>query len=455
MANEEKVFKARLIQKHKTEQEWQSNENKDFIPMPGEFVIYDADTENLAPRIKIGDGETKIGELPFATGGGAANVQIISVGQNGEVSWPENPKDGDIVIVVRDISNDKKSRTAYIYEQDLGEWAALDGNYDADNVYFDEDLITSYAIGQISLNNGMATIPAAGKNLKEVWEQIYVKEINTDLKNTVPSCNMSGNSTNYYLIGATSAAQTITLTLNKGKYDYGYGYVASKDETDPAAGTKAVTIKTNDGTGVVPVGTSPYILTYNGNSINPEETNGNEFICPGVTKTSAPSQVTAIGKIKYEKAGNPVSNLGNIYPAQAYEDGTTSNNEKVLSRWYLPQYKGFTYTGGTGKTEVVTNYLSIDATRLQKFDSTTGADAYNKVKTTTATATKSWRQYFYAFPADYGWVMSGAKDSNGIDCTVQKCADVNLVFNNITVPYRIYCINNAADYDTLGISWTI
>nr|DAP41131.1 MAG TPA: hypothetical protein [Caudoviricetes sp.] len=54
----------------------------------------------------------------------------------------------------------------------------MDGNYNAENVYFDEDLMTTSAIGNITLSNGQATIPAVGKNLKEVFQTIFVKESN-------------------------------------------------------------------------------------------------------------------------------------------------------------------------------------------------------------------------------------------------------------------------------------
>ena len=49
----------------------------------------------------------------------------------------------------------------------------MDGNYNAENVYFDEDLMTTTAVGVIKLTNGQATIPAAGKNLKEVFNTIF------------------------------------------------------------------------------------------------------------------------------------------------------------------------------------------------------------------------------------------------------------------------------------------
>ena len=51
--------------------------------------------------------------------------------------------------------------------------------------------------------------------------------------------------------------------------------------------------------------------------------------------------------------------------------------------------------------------------------------------------------------------MSGAKDGNNIDCTVVECADVTMTFNDVDVVYKVYCINNAADYGTLKITWSI
>ena len=73
-------------------------------------------------------------------------------------------------------------------------------------------------------------------------------------------------------------------------------------------------------------------------------------------------------------------------------------------------YKGFTYSDGTGKTAVVEDHANITADRVKLFDAVVDADAYNKTQTKTATASKAWRQYYYAFPASYNWVMKNAKD---------------------------------------------
>lgn len=51
----EKNFNARFKQKHDIEANWA---NATFVPLAGEFIVYDTDENNPLPRIKIGDGET-------------------------------------------------------------------------------------------------------------------------------------------------------------------------------------------------------------------------------------------------------------------------------------------------------------------------------------------------------------------------------------------------------------
>lgn len=54
---------SRMVQLHKTSAEWSTYE--EFIPNKGELVIFDPDTETDYSRIKIGDGETFLKDLPF------------------------------------------------------------------------------------------------------------------------------------------------------------------------------------------------------------------------------------------------------------------------------------------------------------------------------------------------------------------------------------------------------
>ncbi len=481
---ETKTLNVRFQQKIDTAENWA---NSTIELLAGEIAI-ESDTN----KFKFGNGKDVYKDLPYA---GIDQAQLDAIDDNyyrvipneGETDAQAiarviaNPKKGDIAVCERAIGgvSNASSLTAYMYGEVAGEnntatlqWRALDGNYDASNVYFDQDLITSFAMGNITLNSGMATIEAAGKNLMQVWESIYVKEINTDLKKASsdgksevpPTCTMSGNSTKYYLVGAESAAQTITLGINKGAYKYGYGYVESKDETDPAEGTAAKVRVTTDGSGAVPVATSPYTLTWDGTALTPTTTNGSIFVCNGLTKKTAPVQAQAVGKVKYEKAGNPVSNLGNIYPAQAYADATSAANTQSLARWYYPIYQGFTTDSDNN---VIENHATVTAAQLQSgltapISGSTktatkliDADAYNKTKLTTAVAPGAWRQYFLAYPKSYSFDMSAAKDGNNIDCTVNQAADVTMTFNGVDVVYAVYYIHNASAYGTPKITWTL
>lgn len=60
----EKEINARIQNKHDIATNW--NDAADFIPKAGEFIVYDADVESTSyPRVKIGDGYSKINSLPF------------------------------------------------------------------------------------------------------------------------------------------------------------------------------------------------------------------------------------------------------------------------------------------------------------------------------------------------------------------------------------------------------
>ena len=79
---EPRKIKTRVVNKHATAAVWKDKTN--FKPLQGEFVIYDQDSSNPTPRIKIGDGSTPVTELPFITAGTADELtterQISLVG---------------------------------------------------------------------------------------------------------------------------------------------------------------------------------------------------------------------------------------------------------------------------------------------------------------------------------------------------------------------------------------
>ena len=95
----EKTLNTRIIIKHDTSQHW--NEAIGFIPLKGEFIVYeDYKTELIdgvakyIPAIKIGDGNAYVQDLPFM---GEASIPqevwdhinnaLIHVSEDDRVYW--------------------------------------------------------------------------------------------------------------------------------------------------------------------------------------------------------------------------------------------------------------------------------------------------------------------------------------------------------------------------------
>lgn len=366
----------------------------------------------------------------------------------------ESPKQGDMAILKRLINNnlpdDKKYQyTAYVYNNDA--WQAMDGNYSAENVYFPKDLLTTTAVGTIQLKNGQGDVKVAGKNLVDAWETIFVKEDNTGLKTKNPAASIAGTATTYIEVGS-STSKTLTVTLSEdGQYKYGY---TSQSLTEGATATDTK----NDGSTGVVVNTSdaaPYTLDYQvgsaaASSITASGTNKNQFVIDsGVQTAKQSAKVTAT--VKYTQGHIPVSNLKKAYPAQRIAAASASASAADVFRWYVPMYYGFTYSDS-----LIADPANMTAAQITGLGTkVVDANAYNQTKTTSASASKSWRQFFIAVPKSYNWNVSAAKDSNNLTLQVNKKADaVEVTLGTTKVSYDVFYINNAADHDTKTISLT-
>lgn len=84
----EKKLKSRIVLKHDIEANW--NKASTFIPLLGEIIIYDVDSNYEYERIKIGDGETSVVNLPFITSGDSdssgADYGILTTGDGAAYS---------------------------------------------------------------------------------------------------------------------------------------------------------------------------------------------------------------------------------------------------------------------------------------------------------------------------------------------------------------------------------
>lgn len=68
----ENTIKTRIQLKNDTEVNW--NKAINFVPKQGEVIIYSADDTHPFSRLKVGDGETKVTNLPFIDSGSTGNI---------------------------------------------------------------------------------------------------------------------------------------------------------------------------------------------------------------------------------------------------------------------------------------------------------------------------------------------------------------------------------------------
>lgn len=230
---------------------------------------------------------------------------------------------GDIAIVKSLIADNKYQYTAYVYDVKTKAWAAMDGNYNATNIYFDNDLTITANIGVQEIDaTGSKVLDTTGKNLKQVLDMILAKrKLPTK---TMPSISVSSSECKSYEVG-TTVNVNYTTTFNKGSYSYG-----------PDTGIEPDTLS----------------VTFNGETLN---TNTGTFSAITVTD-STNERITAIAN--YSDGAIPVDNLGNVIKdtSELNSCQIKSGNTTGYSN-YLTGYRSAFY--GSSLTEFELNSANI------------------------------------------------------------------------------------------------
>lgn len=234
-----KTLSTQIILRNGTTTEWEASTK---ILKLGEVGI-----DTTKNEIRIGDGEHTWKDLKIAGADQAAiqalidqaedKVTVVSAGDgtiDEALATIAAPSQGDMAIVeqkfgdVAKADGTRTSRTAYSYDGE--KWCAMDGNYNAKNVYFDGDFTYTNAIGAIGApSGGSGKLAASGKSVEEFMASILAKEANP--KTTSPAASVKitdGNGT--FEIG-THKNISYTASLSAGSYTYG-----------PATGVVAGTI---------------------------------------------------------------------------------------------------------------------------------------------------------------------------------------------------------------------
>lgn len=376
---------------------------KNPVLLKGEMGV-ETDTR----KIKIGDGLNKWSALSYS-GADVADIEKV-IADNRDTAYSleptvdqtdaqvlatiESPKDGDTAIVKRIISGDKASYTAYVYD---GTWKAMDGNYNANNVYFDKDLTYTANIGVKTVPaSGSGTIAAAGKNVQQVFADILAKEANP--VTTQPNASMSSSNMKEQEVGTNIAIQ-YSISTNPGSYTYG-----------PATG----------------VTFSGYKATFNDETLT---TTSGTFTSVQVTDTT---NLSITGSVDYSDGKIPVTNLGNNYTSGQIKAGT-----KTLSKGTLTGYRNWFYGYKAGGATI--DVSALDSAKIRALTAQNGS--FPKTL-----STNKMQQMFFAIPKGRKTEVSVANNVNGAPCTVTKVTDVMVEGANHfdAVAYDVWYVNNAA-----------
>lgn len=297
----EKTLTTQIILRNGTTDEWKASTK---VLKLGEIGI-----DTTKNEIRIGDGTHTWKDLKIAGADQEAiqalidkaedKVSVLLV-ENNETDTEmlatiANPAQGDMAIVERAVATNANSHTAYVYDGE--NWCAMDGNYSAENVYFDSDLTYTAPIGVKTVPaSGSGTISAAGKNVKEVLASILAEKKNPSKTNPAVSFSSQGGFGTCEI--GTKRNLSYTVSLSAGSYTYG-----------PATGITAQSWSVSC-TGVADAKTSATGVFEN------------------VVAEATPKTITATAT--YNEGAVPKNNLGGDYPDGKIEAGSASKTSDAL-----------------------------------------------------------------------------------------------------------------------------
>lgn len=378
-----------------------------FIPAVGEPCLV---LDN--GKVKYGDGVKTWGELPYSGGDDPIPAQVFQVTANSDetddaaivrVTDGKVIANGDSVIVSHVIAEDKVSKTAY--EWNGSAWAAFDGNYSADNVYFAKDFEFSEAFGRYKPDGtGMVTVPAAAKNMSGLLDDAFSQEKNPSI--TQPTANLTVTGA-----GAKEAGTNVTIgytaSLTAGNYQYG-----------PATGITAKTYSVVFDTQTLDTATGTFDAVQ---------------VIDGFNKS-----VTAT--ITYDEGAMPITNKKNEYAAGQIKAGSKSKTTGSVTA-----YRNTFYGTLTDKS------IALDSAAIRVLTGKSGSTLANGSKFT-ITLPAGTQSVVFAYPATLRDVNL-VTDTNGLGAAVtsaftKSTIDVEGANGYSAISYKVYRTDFANPTDT-------
>ena len=398
------ILKTRIALRNDLAANWTGNNP---ILLSGELGI-----ETDTGYFKIGDGGHNWNDLTYAN-----KFEATPVAAHYEVEAQKDEDDlaalarvvgsttlnkDDIGVVKHAIAGNAMSYTAYVYNGST--WTAMDGNYDASNVYFATDLTATAPVGVVEIPaSGSTTIAAAGKSLKDVLASILAKRVAP--KATAPSASINFTNATKSLEVGTTVTPTYAATFNPGSYTYG-----------PATGIEATAWSVSDGTTTLTTASGSF----------PELTIGDQ--------TGSPATISLTATATHTQGAVPVDNLGDEAPSVQIAAGSVSATTSTK----LTCYRNFFYGGLP--TSTVEAPLTSDLIR-----GLTKGGAYAGAKTLTVNAgAQGAKRVVVAYPKSTARaglkevLLTSSMNADITDAYVAQEVNVEGANGYAAIPYTVY-----------------
>lgn len=276
---------------------------------------------------------------------------------------------------------------AYVYDTNIGKFKAMDGTYNADSVYFDEDLKYTVALGTLSKPTSYSTLSSKGMSLEDLMKTLMSKETFPTKTNPTYTLAATG-STNEKEVGDTYVRPSATLKLtSNGKWTRD-GTAHNAGCTIPAS-SATISCTTAD---FEATQSNTAAIALNGSFSLPAGTDNQTFGDTAVTYTFSAEASHTAGSM-------PKTNLENDWSAAQIAAGSDWTNDNPLTA--SASFKGYRSYFWGYKDEA--NMLDIDELTSDQIrglqNNGKAFPAFTNKSTTNFTVPAGTKQIIFAAPA--------------------------------------------------------